>query len=490
MSDQTAQKTHVSPVSQTFKDISKDVEHITKEMYKKNLQLAETNKTLLLLRTIDEIILSSVTDPKEIARQVARILVTEGEFQIACISIRHQDSSQLVQLAASFNESLHEIKSELSKVLSDSKNMSISNKNHLLSQTSHQKKPYFTKKFSEVFITHFSPEDNVKLQDKTHCKTFLTYPLIVRAESIGVLVVGHTSSFKEITEYDFDLLKRLVDVVGIALDNAILYNEVQSSNEKLKEIDKLKDEFVSLASHELRTPMTAIKSYLWMAIQGKGGPLSEKQKYYLDRAYRSTDRLIKLVNDMLNISRIESGRISIELEDVEISRLSQEVIEEVMPRAEELGIHLTLLPLAQLPHVMADSDKIKEVLLNLIGNSLKFTPKDGHITVSFSNENGFIKIVVADNGAGIPNEDIPKLFQKFSLLPGSYTVNKVATQGTGLGLYICKSIIELHGGKIWVESPGVRQGATFSFTLPQVDVAKITHGDAKRGSFELVHTQL
>ena len=148
-------------------------------------------------------------------------------------------------------------------------------------------------------------------------------------------------------------------------------------------MDKLKDDFVSLASHELRTPMTAIKSYLWMALAGKGGEISGKLKFYLQRAYDATDRLIKLVNDMLNISRIESGRITISIQRVSLVKLVQDVVFEVMPRAQELGVKLSVTASLGVPDVIADSDKIKEVLINLIGNSLKFTPANGTITVSF-----------------------------------------------------------------------------------------------------------
>src|SRR5260221_349700 len=130
--------------------------------------------------------------------------------------------------------------------------------------------------------------------------------------------------------------------------------------------------------------MTAIKSYLWMALDGRGGALTEKQRYYIERGYLSVDRLIKLVNDMLNISRIESGRITVQLQAVDLQKLTEEVVEEVTPRANELEVTVEVQRADSLPQVSADPDKIKEVLFNLIGNSLKFTQKTGKITVSFS----------------------------------------------------------------------------------------------------------
>lgn len=465
-----------------------DLEHITQEMYKKNVELAETNKTLSLLRKIDDIILSSVTDPSEIAKHVAQTLIEDAEFQIASLYVHDTARSEIRLLGSSQSKT---VASSLQALhISDvfPSLISLSHKNNLIVQTVLDSKKYMTKKYSDLVIANASQESGL-LQQSLQIKTFFTLPLIVRGGVRGALVVGHAANPDEMGDFEISLLHRLADVIGIALDNALLYAMVQESNRRLQEVDKLKDEFVSLASHELRTPMTAIKSYLWMALAGKGGALSEKQTFYLDRAYRSTDRLIKLVNDMLNISRIESGRISIELTKVDIQHLVTEVIEEVSPRAQELGIQLTSLPFPSLPLTLADANKIKEVVINLIGNSLKFTPKGGSISVSFNvGSDGQVQVSVADTGAGIPAEDVPKLFQKFSLLPGSYVVNKTATQGTGLGLYICKSVIELHGGKIWVKSNGVGKGSVFVFTLEQFDPSKVSA--SKNDAVELVHTQL
>jgi signal transduction histidine kinase len=303
-----------------------------------------------------------------------------------------------------------------------------------------------------------------QIQELLSIITIIVYPLIVRGNSIGALVMSLNLNENNLTGYQHDLRERLPGVIAVAMDSAILYQQIQQANEKLKALDKLKDEFVSLASHELRTPMTAIKSYLWMALAGKGGELSEKQKYYLDRAYTSTDRLIKLVNEMLNVSRIESGRISLEQQEIDVNKLSDDVLADVVPRSQELGIHI-VVDHTDVPHVFADENKIKEVFINLIGNSLKFTPKDGKITIHFAKNNQKVEVSVTDTGKGIAAEDIPKLFQKFGKVDNNYlTAQNV--QGTGLGLYISKAIVQLHGGNIWVQSDGIGKGTTFTFSLP------------------------
>ncbi|HVA96272.1 MAG TPA: ATP-binding protein [Candidatus Acidoferrales bacterium] len=364
-------------------------------------------------------------------------------------------------------------------------------------------------------VAIFDEEEDEKIKQMMRDLNILVaVPLHEDDHDEGLLVLGEKKSGEIYSQQDIEVLEIFGPEVSVALHNAESYEEIskfnitlkeeveratkdlKTANEKLKALDKLKNEFVSVASHELRTPMTAIKSYLWMALNGKGGKLNEKQQYYVERGYNSVDRLIRLVNDMLNISRIESGRITIELQSQDINKLAQEVVDEVLPRANELDITVVLQKNESLPPVLADSDKIKEVLLNLTGNSLKFTPKGGTITVSFKEADGFVETRVTDNGAGIAPEDIGKLFQKFGLLPGSYITNQTSTSmGTGLGLFICRSIIDLHHGEIKAASDGKGKGSTFSFTLKEFkdsDVKELkteVSEDAKE-KVDLIHAQV
>lgn len=240
--------------------------------------------------------------------------------------------------------------------------------------------------------------------------------------------------------------------------------EVYKMNSELHRINKLKDDFVSIASHELRTPMTAIRSYAWMALNRPDVPLSDKIKRYLQRTLVSTERLINLVNDMLNVSRIESGRIEIAPERFDIQNLVGEVLIEIDAKAKEKNLHFVHNRMT-LPMVFADSNKVHQVLLNLLGNALKFTPTGGAITLSYFTDGKLVEISVKDSGTGISKEDIYRLFKKFSRLDNSY-IAASSSGGTGLGLYICKSLLELMKGKIWATSEGDGKGSTFIFSLP------------------------
>ncbi len=300
---------------------------------------------------------------------------------------------------------------------------------------------------------------------------------------IGLLILAGKESGDTYTQQDLELLEILAPEVSVAIQNSQAYEEIRrfnitlqeevdratselrDANEKLKQLDKLKDEFVSLASHELRTPMTAVKSYTWMVLNGKADT-PEKQKEYLNIVYVSVERLLHLVNDMLDISRIESGRVQMAPVVFDMNEMAALVQNEFMAKATERHIDLQLVKADQPANVNADKNKMQEVVENLVSNAVKFTPENGHITISITHQDGKVKTSITDTGKGISQEDSQKLFKKFGRLDNSLT-GMSSEPGTGLGLFICKQYTELNGGTIWVESE-VGKGATFAFTLPQV----------------------
>lgn len=332
----------------------------------------------------------------------------------------------------------------------------------------------------QMLVFEELPEGDIKSIMRDLNITIVCY-LRVKSGHIGILALGEKQSGDIYTSKDIDLLEIFTPEAAVAIQNAQSYEEIrrfsvtlqqevdratkdlQVANEKLKALDKLKDEFLSLASHELRTPMGAVKSYLWMVINKPETLDSNKRKLYLDRALNATVRLIALVNDMLNVSRIESGRIKLTPKQFSIVDLAKEIVEELTVKAREKNISLTVTD-ASVPAVFADSDKMREVIINLIGNALKFTDNNGKVAVSFSKVGEIVTTHVNDTGRGISKEDISKLFTKFGRLENSLS-SVAEVEGTGLGLYICKQYVELSQGKVTVTSE-LGKGSTFSFFLP------------------------
>jgi signal transduction histidine kinase len=231
--------------------------------------------------------------------------------------------------------------------------------------------------------------------------------------------------------------------------------------EKKAEISK--DDFITITSHELRTPMTIIKSYLWLLEEEKAGKLNDKQKDYIDKAINSTERMLSLINDMLSVSKLEQGKIDFKFEILEIDKFISETLPEFEIKVKENGNKLIFEHLPDTKLVLADKKRLKEILYNLIGNSIKFT-KNGVIKVKTMANDKFIKISVSDTGKGIPKDDMEKLFKKFGKLENSYET-MAESSGTGLGLYITKQLIEGMGGKITAKSDGENKGAEFIFFL-------------------------
>lgn len=379
-------------------------------------------------------------------------------------------------------------------------------------ETDEQKMAAFWQQTAETIVFDDLPEGNIK-ETMREMNWTLVAQLRTEGKLIGLLSLGEKLSGDIFSADDIKVLEIIAPEAAVAIQNAKAYEEIKRfsstlqeeiqkateeltlANDRLHELDKLKSEFVSVASHELRTPMTAIKSYLWMALAGKGGVITDKQKYYLDRAYISTDRLIKLVNDLLNVSRIESGKLSLEAKSLNMGQFVDEVISEVKPRADECGVSISneYDDAHPLPLALGDSDKLKEVVINLVGNSLKFTSQGGKIRIWFEVKENMIWTHVTDDGEGISPDDLPKLFQKFGLVKESYVTNQKASQGTGLGLYISKSIVELHRGKMWAESEGHGKGATFTFTLPIYSDALFAEFNAeyqKKEGLGIIHSTI
>lgn len=472
------------------------VKSVNEQMYTKNLELSETNKTLSVLRKIDDAVLSSVTDTNQIAQAVADIIVKEAGVISTSIVMHNKKDKVIYELATAPVKSITDVNETLSRDMHGTETSTTESANMLV-QVITKKKRMVTDDLYDVIRPHTTPKVAQMIAEKSSIKSIVAYPLVVRGEVLGAMLFSLNMPHAQISSHKEDLLTRLVGITGIAIDNALLYQKIQEANERLKQLDTMKDEFVSVASHELRTPMTAIKSYLWLALAEKGGKLTEKNKFYLNRSYTSTNRLIKLVNDMLNVSRIEAGRMSFEMQRVDMADLLDETLSEVRPRADELGVKIVAptvpeMEKLKIPMVLADPDKIKEVIINLVGNSLKFTKSGGSISIHVAKEKNMIVTKVVDTGEGIQAEDIPKLFQKFSLVRGSYQTNKQSSQGTGLGLYICKMIMKEHGGDIWAESPGRGKGATFSFSLRSYTqkAQRDFNRSAKKEGLGIIHTEI
>jgi len=229
-------------------------------------------------------------------------------------------------------------------------------------------------------------------------------------------------------------------------------------------IEKMKTEFVSVAAHQLRTPLSAVKWIVRMMIDGDLGPMPDNQKEFLERTYKSNERMIRLVNDLLNVSKIGEGRFLYNVKSENLGKITKMVISDLSEEAEKRGLQLEYRkPNSDIPNIKMDTEKLTLAIHNLVDNAINYTKTGGiGISIKFLKKENNILFTIKDTGIGIPQTQQKRIFSRFFRTTNAL---KTETEGTGLGLFIAKNIIESHGGKVWFESKE-NKGSTFFFTLP------------------------
>jgi signal transduction histidine kinase len=326
-----------------------------------------------------------------------------------------------------------------------------------------------------------APELQASITGITHLRHFIMTPILAQDKMIGIIFAGNPGDAFPVTEGDTELISILADQIGQAVENARLFEQAfraqQESEAKVQdrtrqlslaltdvqEISRNKSEFISAVSHELRTPLTSIKGYAALLIAGQIGDIPDKVKERLEKINKHSDNLVKLINDLLDISKIESGKIEMKLTPHQIPPMVENVHDLLTPQIKEKNINFINSVPADCPALPTDMNQIERVFINLINNAIKFTPIAGTIKVNGVVDQDKVTFSVSDSGIGIKKEDIPRLFNEFYRIENEINQN---VKGTGLGLALCKKIIEAHKGRIWIESE-IEKGATFFFTLPR-----------------------
>jgi signal transduction histidine kinase len=285
-------------------------------------------------------------------------------------------------------------------------------------------------------------------------------PLSARGRTIGLLS-AYFHDQRELTDTQARALRTIARLVSVANENADLVGELRVNNLQLERANRLKSEFLASVSHELRTPMNAIIGYTKLMLDGLDGEMTAQQQTDLFRVAQAADNLLGLINGLLDLAKIEAGKMELNIEEVNITDVTDEALELVRPHADEKGLQVRAVIPQGLPNVWADRARVRQVLANMLANAVKFTER-GIVSVTAGAAEGWVTVSVADTGVGISPEAQAYVFDEFRQADSSTTRRY---GGTGLGLAISKRLVTLHGGRIWVDSE-VGRGSTFHFTLP------------------------
>jgi len=293
----------------------------------------------------------------------------------------------------------------------------------------------------------------------TGSRTVLAVPLLVEGDAIGVILVARRT-VRRFSDREVKVVETFADQAAIAIQNVRLFSEIQDKSRQLEIANRHKSEFLANMSHELRTPLNAIIGFSEVLLQGIFGGVNDKQREYLTDVLGSGQHLLSLINDILDLSKIEAGRMELEVSTFALRDALESGLTIVRERAMRHRIELAAVVAADVGSIEADERKVKQILYNLLSNAVKFTPDGGRVDVNVRAENGGIRVEVRDTGIGVAANDQERIFEEFR-----QAGRERSREGTGLGLTLTKRFVELHGGRIWLESsPG--KGSTFAFTLP------------------------
>jgi signal transduction histidine kinase len=471
----------------TKNDVDQETARIAQELYLKNVDLAHTNRTLSLLRTIDGLVLDPSNSIKDIAKGVAQAIIENSNYLFAIIfidSITNNDPHSFSESGYCFAPAT-QVTLQTAEMIKGTKML-------------HTRPWFSSKELSELIDVGSINEQMInetfgnsagyahKIIQDAGAKSVCLVKLLAQGRLTGVMFIGVNDDSKSVKVEQLEQLGRVGEATGIALDNKMLtekYEQVlkklQMSNDKLKALDEAKDEFISMASHQLRTPLTSVKGYLSMVLEGDAGEINENQQKMLQQAFTSSQRMVYLISDLLNVSRLKTGKFIIDPKPTYLPDVIESEMDQLRESAKSRNLELSFNKPENFPMIDLDETKIRQVIMNFTDNAIYYTPSGGHIMLDLKTDNSMITFTVTDDGIGVPKEEQPNLFTKFYRAGNAKSARP---DGTGLGLFMAKKVIVASGGALVFKSE-IGKGSTFGFTFPlhpQVAAQQITEDEEEK----------
>jgi len=435
------------------------------ELHKAQEELDKKISSLVTLQKLSRLI-STTLDEEEIFQKLDEKHITELGFDRAIVFCRDETKGYLLKAAIGYTA---EEADRIMKLMTGMPLLmdTVMNKHKVLSTLEMDR----------------AAKETPHLLSMLGLSSFVCAPMMQKEGAIGLLLMGSESPYTHMTEGDKDIVYILATQISQSLENAKLFEEqwhaqqelenkiqlrtreLSAALEEIKIVSKRKSDFINAVSHELRTPLTSIKGYASILAAGKLGELPAAAKERVEKINKHSDNLSELINGLLDISRIESGRVEMKLEPLDLLSMAQSLADMLAPPMKDKNVEFVVDIPEGLPQVRADKGQLERVFINLIGNAIKFTPPGGRITIAARPiDNAMIQVGVSDTGIGISEHDLKKLGEEFFRVDNDVNAK---VKGTGLGLSLVKRIIEAHKGTFSISSQ-LNHGSTFSFTLPKM----------------------
>ncbi len=487
----------VAPVttgaSEQFQTDPGTAERLMEELYKRNAELAVRNKTMALLRRLDEISLK-VIEEGDMAKEMTSAISEEFGYDLAALFIADFGTSQLrwLSIASATPWIADAIKQidllELKVPIAENQELMkrIGAETSYLSQDQNELYPEALVKALAEVAGFYKTEP---------MKNSLVNALRFGDQLLGVLILSSARSLKDLSSYEHESIVGIVGLISLALYKAGIYKQLQDLTHNLQnkvdeqtkeikvayevekkarldleELDKEKDQFILTTQHHLRTPLTIVKGYVETVLSGKNGKLNQEIEDSLKKAFAAVERLAKLMNEFLDISQLEVGKGIINKTTTNIKDLTADVLSELHEEIKNRQITVNM-NFGNDSNVSLDKERFRDALVNIVDNGLKYNKPNGSITITgekfvhpIERDKKIFRLTIEDTGIGIPKDDFPKLFTQY--FERGKEAQKVYTTGRGLGLVLARNIIQAHQGKIWAESDGENKGSKFIIELP------------------------
>lgn len=447
--------------------LEKDIALATEKLKQKNLQLEDRNRFLAALQKVTNLITQTL-EFKKVTQSIVDAIYTELGYVGGILLFLGESRRKIFPEAITKTELTEKVLGLLPKPFGEywgdytvDKTLSVESMkaNQVRVGTS----------LADFFSPPVPKEACEAMQKTAGIKTVVAVPIVTENEVVGVIDFLLAKPKSEISRNDFNMMQAITDQTGVVYQNIELVRRLEETNEQLgvanehlKELDQAKSEFVSIASHQLRTPMTGIMGYLSMLMEEDYGKLTPELKKIIESLLDASQRMIRLINLFLDVSKIESGKLILDKRPMQLEDIIEKELQVLAKISKDKKLKLEYKRPKKLLPLLTIDDKITDVILNLVDNAIKYTEK-GSITLTSEREGEWVHVKVKDTGRGLDPKEAKGLFTKFVR---GFGIAQVNPDGSGLGLYVARRIVEVHGGKIWVESEGPGKGSTFQFTLP------------------------